>query len=105
MPRPVMLLEGTTLQHAWPRAHATEILIAVSEDIGPMLPAWPASMREDFSTTIARWREHNPEKTIVAMTSACAPDALSAFTATVVLHWTKAEHTGEDHADADKSRT
>lgn len=106
MPRPIMLLDHTTLQHAWPDANAAEFLITMREDIGPMLPNWPRDLQTDFSEAIARWRDHNETRRVVALTSACAPDPGSPgkFTATVVLHHVAlhapaAETNGEGHAE------
>lgn len=112
-----MLLDHTTLQHIWPRANAAEFFIAIEADHGPLLPTWPRDLQQDFSSAIGRWRDANPLRNIVALTTACAPDAGAPgkFTATVVLHHVPhaSEATtvppaspatqGEDHGKADQA--
>lgn len=106
--RAMQFMVGTALAAHYPLAHAVEFIIWGDEDLGPMLPAWPADLRNAFSTSIARWRDDNPQRRVVSMTSAIYDTATKhdRYATTVILHHVAIEPpatpatTGEDH-DAD----
>jgi hypothetical protein len=105
----VMFWHSTTLHEKWPDANKVEFRIGIDRDRGPMLPTWPGDVVRDFSHAIGRWQDANPQRELVAMTTACAlavPGDLHPFNATVVLHHVAkpAEPSateGEDHAQQD----